>query len=324
MIKTFDFTIIITTYNSEKFIEKCIKSVLNQRYDLQQIEMIIIDDVSTDCTIEKIVNLNLENSFGMYHLLSTEVNSGPGAARNIGISKHKGSYVIFIDSDDEILPNALSELSAHTSTMADLIFFDSIRRYVNGEEVRYCKHEKSLSNELNIKLKTILSLESDDHVIHSAYKSSLLLSITPFKNGFFEDIRFQAHAILEAKSISHICNPIYLKHSHSQQITSFMDFDKAIQYLECRISLHEELLFQYNGLSKDIEDWSNYGLRGAISLAVNKMKNFYADENEFNLASKKVLKFLSNRISNLKALFTHDLRTNLDYQAKLYYDTYRT
>ena len=322
MPKTLSFTIVVTTYNSENFIEQCIKSILNQNYNLYNVQLLIVDDNSKDRTIEKITNLNVENLFGHYQLLNTKINSGPGAGRNIGISKHTGDYLIFVDSDDELLPDALKEISLNASGTPDLIFYDSIRKYNNGDEIKYCKHMNSLNSEVLIKLKTILSLESDDHVIHSAYKSSYLRNIPPFCSGFFEDIKFQAYAILQAKNISHIGNLLYLKNCHNQQITSFMDFGKAVQYLDCRISLHEELLLEYTDVGKSLERWSNFGLRGAISLTLNNMKKLYTDEEEFNLEAQKIFNFLNKRINNLRGLFDRDLRTNLDYQAKLYYDTF--
>jgi hypothetical protein len=102
-----------------------------------------------------------------------------------------------------------------------------------------------------------------------------------------------------------------------------MDFDKVVTYLECRISLHEELLLLYPEFGQDTKRWSNFGLRGAITLALNNMKKFYSDENDFNFETKKVLKFLDTRINNLQTLLTHELRTELDYQAKIYYDRYK-
>jgi glycosyltransferase involved in cell wall biosynthesis len=322
MSKILSFTVVVTTYNSENFIEQCIKSILHQNYNLKKVQLLIVDDNSKDRTVEKITNLNAQNLFGQYQLLNTKINSGPGVGRNMGISKHTGDYLIFVDSDDELLPDALYEISVNSSGMPDLIFYDSIRKYNNGDEIKYCKHMNSLNNEILIRLKTILSLESDDHVIHSAYKSSYLRNIPPFCSGFFEDIKFQAYSILQAKSIAHISNPLYLKNCHNQQITSFMDFDKGLQYLDCRISLHDELLFQYAHFGKSLESYSNFGLRGAISLTLNNMKKFYTNEEEFNLEARKVFKFLNNRINNLRGLFDHDLSSNLDFQAKHYYYTF--
>jgi hypothetical protein len=206
--------------------------------------------------------------------------------------------------------------------MADLIFYDSIRRYATGEEDVYCKHEKTLSNDVAIKLNAVLSLETDDHVIHSAYKSSYLKELTPFNNGFFEDVKFQAHAILEAKSMLHITNPLYIKHCHNKQITAYMDCDKVIKYLESRISLHNEILLRYSGFGEDIEKWSNFGIRGAISLALNKMQKFYNNEKVFNSKTKIIFEFLNVRIANLEKMISYDLKTNLDYQAKNYYDRF--
>ncbi len=81
-------------YNSSKFIRESIASVLKQTY--KNIELIIIDDVSTDNSI------NIINEFNdtRIKLITSEYNGGAGACRNIGIGAAQGRYIAFLDSDD--------------------------------------------------------------------------------------------------------------------------------------------------------------------------------------------------------------------------------
>lgn len=95
------FSIIIPTYNRASFIEKTIKSVLNQTY--QNFELIIVDDGSTDNT-EEIVK-NIYNEKISYLKIQ---NSERGFARNYGITHSSGDYVTFLDSDDILLPEYFS------------------------------------------------------------------------------------------------------------------------------------------------------------------------------------------------------------------------
>jgi glycosyltransferase involved in cell wall biosynthesis len=96
-------SIITPTYNSEKFISATIQSVQNQTYS--NWELIIIDDCSTDSTVE-IIN-NKIKSDSRIKLHSITENKGTGVARNHGITTSKGSYISFLDSDDLWKPNKL-------------------------------------------------------------------------------------------------------------------------------------------------------------------------------------------------------------------------
>lgn len=89
-------SIITPVYNGEKYIEECIKSVLNQSY--KNIEMIIIDDGSTDNS-ENIIK-KYTKSFPFIKYIKCNENNGIWAARNIGIEKAKGRFISFLDADD--------------------------------------------------------------------------------------------------------------------------------------------------------------------------------------------------------------------------------
>lgn len=96
-------SIIIPTYNREKTIYRSVMSVLNQTY--KDLEVVIIDDCSSDRTEEMIKALQKKDNRIRYYRL--DKNSGACAARNIGIDLAKGEYIAFQDSDDEWLPQKL-------------------------------------------------------------------------------------------------------------------------------------------------------------------------------------------------------------------------
>ncbi|ARV13821.1 glycosyltransferase family 2 protein [Polaribacter sp. SA4-12] len=96
-------SIITPNYNSEKFISETINSVLNQTY--KNWEMIIVDDVSTDKSIDIITFFCKQDSRIQLHQLSD--NSGAAIARNKAISLAKGTFIAFLDSDDLWLPKKL-------------------------------------------------------------------------------------------------------------------------------------------------------------------------------------------------------------------------
>lgn len=96
-------SVIIPLYNKEKCIERTVQSVLNQTY--KDFELIIVDDGSTDNSL-RIVQQLQDNRITIY----TKPNGGVSSARNFGIEKAHGEYIIFLDADDIMLPDNLKIL----------------------------------------------------------------------------------------------------------------------------------------------------------------------------------------------------------------------
>lgn len=102
----FNVSVIVPVYNSEEYIGTTLDSIINQ--DFKSFELIVIDDGSTDSSLE-IINDKLSKSTISYNVIHQE-NSGVSGARNRGIDEAKGEYLVFIDSDDYVTGNHLSEL----------------------------------------------------------------------------------------------------------------------------------------------------------------------------------------------------------------------
>jgi glycosyltransferase involved in cell wall biosynthesis len=94
------FSVIVPTYNRAELIEKTINSIFAQ--DFQDYEIIVIDDGSTDNTIE------ILKPYQERIRILQQPNRGAGAARNLGIQYAKGRYIAFLDSDDQWLPWSLT------------------------------------------------------------------------------------------------------------------------------------------------------------------------------------------------------------------------
>ena len=107
------FSIIIPAYNAEAYLQRCLDSILTQNYS--DYEVIVIDDGSTDGT---------SNILGQYPQVKviSQSNHGMATARNRGLEVAQGDYILFIDSDDRLCPNALDTL-AHELQGEDIIGF---------------------------------------------------------------------------------------------------------------------------------------------------------------------------------------------------------
>lgn len=98
-------SVVIPTYNRVQFIERAVRSVLNQTYS--NLEVIVVDDGSVDETYEIIDRLKKQD--GRLIFLRHFKNKGPQAARNTGIHASSGDFVAFLDSDNEWLPAKLEK-----------------------------------------------------------------------------------------------------------------------------------------------------------------------------------------------------------------------
>lgn len=126
---------IVPVYNTEKFLEKCIRSIMNQT--LKEIEIICINDGSTDNSLEILKKLQKEDN---RIIITDKKNEGVSIARNIGIEKARGEYISFIDSDDwiekEYYEVCYREL---IRTNSDIIITDFFLEKFNESELEYKK-----------------------------------------------------------------------------------------------------------------------------------------------------------------------------------------
>jgi len=99
-------TVLITTYNYGHFIEEAIDTVLSQDFPPAELEILVVDDGSTDDTGERI------NSYGSRIRYLYKPNGGQASALNIGIANARGEIVVLLDADDLFLPGKLAKVSA--------------------------------------------------------------------------------------------------------------------------------------------------------------------------------------------------------------------
>ena len=124
-------SIIIPVYNATLLIERAIRSVINQNGDFDK-EIIIVDDNSTDNTLEVIENLNCPN----VKILQQDTNQGPAAARNRGLEAATGEYIAFLDGDDFWEQDFLNEATAFLQNHPQAVAVSVMQRHktFNGKD----------------------------------------------------------------------------------------------------------------------------------------------------------------------------------------------
>jgi len=200
-------SIIIPVFNTEKFLTKCIDSCLKQDINKHDYEIIIINDGSTDNSLE-IINNYFKNNDNVY--VFSQSNKKQGSARNNGLSRATGEYIWFIDSDDWINENVLKEIIDYANEKKpDILRFDAINHLPNqSTQQRSSKHiPGKIYNGNNVFLENKFSICVPFHL----FKKSFLIEnkFQFIENIFFEDNEFMVKAFYMANKFQYYNKTLY-------------------------------------------------------------------------------------------------------------------
>ena len=143
-------SLIVPCYNGEKFIARCIESILNQTD--HNIELILVNDGSMDSTSD-IINgyrVELENTLAKFIYLEQE-NQGVGAACNNAFKRATGKYLTLLDSDDILLPESVSEMRKWLDEHPEHGFVRTNGYYVTEETLDSCERYLEVNDYMKTK-----------------------------------------------------------------------------------------------------------------------------------------------------------------------------
>ena len=219
---------IIPVYNSEKYLEDCIRSLMNQT--LKNIEMIFINDGSTDKSLDI---LRMYEKLDDRIIVINQDNNGPSSARNKGIRIARGEYLSFIDSDDWIKKNMYEDMyNRSQESSIDIIVSDMIS-YKSQKEQYY-------SRELNLEDGIYKYKEIHEKVIPKLFKDNSFNSMANklFKNSivkknslkldediyYAEDWKFNVDFFRYTKSLVYINQAFYFyRRGHDSSSCKYND-----------------------------------------------------------------------------------------------------
>lgn len=198
------FSVVVPVYNVEAYLERCVKSLLNQNY--QNYEIILVNDGSTDRSGQ------LCDEYAQNHekiSVVHKVNGGLSSARNVGFEHTNGEYVLFIDSDDWIEHNALELLNKAIHSAAypvDIVKYNYIR-HTEKDMPCLCDivHGLYIGDEIDTLLEKAFfsvgnySLSVCTHAYRRAFIDNNVF--VPEREVGSEDFLFNLKALLDAKSV---------------------------------------------------------------------------------------------------------------------------
>ena len=183
----YKYSVIIPNYNKEKYVKECLDSIFNQTLSKDMYEVIVIDDGSTDNSLDIIKNYDVK-------LLRTN-RKRAGGARNVGIDAAQGEYIIFVDSDDYLYSNEVFEKLDKIIDGKDIVFFDF-------EEDNFGKKRTILEDRNSIAEK----LEKTKHLgcTTKCFKRELIGTTRFTENTAYEDVNFTLECLCKCKSYDYL------------------------------------------------------------------------------------------------------------------------
>lgn len=196
-------SIVIPVYNTEKYLEKCLASCINQEVKMADYEIVVVDDGTKDNAMG--IARRFQENYSNIKIFSQE-NAGLSAARNMGLSHCSGDYVWFVDSDDYISNDSLSFIFNKIEENPDIICLQAKR---TDEDIPRNKFSGNVKNGYDVLLH---SFDDWDRCVPyfifnrqflDNHKLSFYIGI------FHEDDEFTPRALVFAKKVCVIDRPLY-------------------------------------------------------------------------------------------------------------------
>lgn len=217
-------SVIIPAYNVEKYIKKCLESIVSQDYN--SYEIIVIDDGSKDNTA--VISENFLQKYDIPYIVHSQKNMGQSTARNTGIKLARGEYIVFVDSDDWVDETFLSKLyKTITNFEVDFAFCDF--GFV-GKKTKKLDNETEIFNQEDI-IKKFLDRNVIIIIPAMIFKKEFLL-INEIelneKTRFSEDLLFIWNMIFASKKVAHIKEILYNYNLRNNSIMTSSDKERII------------------------------------------------------------------------------------------------
>ena len=307
---------IVPVYNTGLYIKKCLDSIINQTFK-EEIEIILIDDGSTDNSDELIKEYIEKNNSKDIIKYYTKENEGIAKTRNFGIDKANGEYIFFVDSDDYIDKETIKKLKPYIDEDIDMIKFklqridknNNILEKVDGPIFTKISGEEAF----NILYSEDVLLDSP--CVYVIKRNLFTKNNFKFNRTYHEDFGLIPLIILKAKSFVSIPDYLYYYVQGENSITRNDDYSKTIKKFEDALYHYDNAIEKINkmNLNKKSKENAKIFYTNSVILKLYEIKE--EDKNKFikEIEKRKMYKNIKPR--NIKQIIKRNL---LHFNVKLY------
>lgn len=272
-------TIVVPMYNVEKYIEKCLDSLINQTY--KNIEVIVVNDGSKDNSLT--ITEKKANQDSRIKIVS-QTNQGLSAARNTGIDNANGNYICFVDSDDFVHPDYVKLLlECIVENDADISVCNFFYIDEEGNTWKRKEKEKKLYNNEEA-LKDIFSKEQNTEVMtwNKLYKLQLFRdNKIYFPVGRYHEDNFTTYRLYYySKKIAMISDELYYYLQRNNSIMGQKFNKKRLDILD---AIDETKDFFKNKKIKLDEEIQCYEIIAKINILNNMIRDKYKEKERINI-----------------------------------------
>lgn len=314
--KSYKITVIIPIYNNETIIKRTLRSIEKQSFGIDNIEVLMINDCSTDNTFN-VIN-EYADKYESFKAIHIQKGTGsPGTPRNIGIKEASAEYVIFLDHDDFFNINALETLyNTIISKNIDIVYgtYVSIDNQV-PTKIIYPKEHKGYFENIDANPRAIAF--PPPSIWTKLFKKDLLLeNDILFPTIFGEDAIFLSKALVKASGIEYLGDALICYHDLNDKSNTN---NVTVKYLEECFVAEKYMYDMYNNVGKE----EFYKIRGEGILDFY-LKQFYLSNlnilevNEIFTSLYEFTKMCNNlgltpHVTEInKILFKHILEKDID------------
>ncbi len=322
-------SIIIPVYNTEKYLEECLNGLIYQTF--KNFEIICVNDGSTDNSY-KILKSFEKIDERIY--IFTQINKGPGIARNIGIKESKGEYLLFLDSDDVFINTMIEDMYVNIKNNdSDIVICNSNNFVKNGnEKIFYKANYAILDDKIMNKTFQSMDVKNDffnlfiwwpwDKLFNKKFIKNLGIEYQNLKSS--EDLFFIASAVISAKKIFFL-NKILINHRiglitsvSNNREKSWDNFYYALKKLKKFIkekSLYKRFKQDFINYVASFSLWNLETINGnSFCFLYNKLRDHWL--NEFGVSKYNKRYFYNLQIyRKIKYILKSDLKQD-EYEEK--------
>lgn len=285
-------SVIIPMYNVSEYIAECLDSVINQDYGIKNIEVILIDDASTDTTKEIAEKYVQKYDFVF---IKNEYNQGLSRSRNEGIKGATGEYVMFLDSDDLLYPTSVTTLVEEiVSNEADMALA-RLKAFDNKGEYGYYS-DKYMSDKKITNIFETPNLINCVSVCSKIYKTSFIKEMFFIDNTKHEDNSFSLMVYIKANKIVVIPEYLYKRRYREGENTSIMQ--------NLNLQTFNDLLFNYKYVVEQLNKSKKYlFIYKTMIIKLNNYAIKNVDKKDYKVAKREINNFIKNlKVKNKKTL----------------------
>lgn len=249
-----DISIIIPVYNVELYIERCLDSIFSQQFS-GTFEVIAVDDCSSDNSLPLLYKYQKKEN--RLKVIAHAENRKLSVARATGMKVAQGNYIMHVDSDDWLLPEALACLhSKIIETNADVAVFNYVVEKSNGTRTNFRKIRKELISTDKAIVQSNFYGTCVNKIVNRILTDNMISGEVSVNTT--EDLLYSTEILLRAEKICLVPESYYVYFVNSESITQNINPEQYLQNQIIILRQLQKIVSKYNANSKLIENILNY------------------------------------------------------------------